>query len=431
MNDSIMKKRREMLRAWSGGAAVAGILGLGLGAASASSATASPAHSQGLRPLYQRKKTVKSISQPTLASSPIPDQDVRTLRRLTFGFLEQDLVEFRALDSDFDTRLQLWVDAQLNGISPVYPPTALTDSSLHAVINDPATNFETLTDSLTTLWQERVVAEPPWPEYLYPVIETQFLALIRAVHSEWQLGEVLADFWHGHFSVDGLKFEVSPVFVHYDRDVIRPHMLGNFRDMLEAVTQSTAMMYYLDNVFNTRYGANENFGRELQELHTLGAVHSFGFTPEVDIPAATAMPGSNTVLPAGLKAGYSEVDVRQVTYCLTGWTISNRSNDQANTGEYIYYADWHQPGAKRVMGIDIAESGEDETHTVLDLLAMHPNTARYVCRKLCRRLIADDPPDSVVEAAALVFNDQWEAPDQLKQVVRTILLSPEFKAESK
>ncbi len=100
----------------------------------------------------------------------------------------------------------------------------------------------------------------------------------------------------------------------------------------------------------------------------------------------------------------------------------------ADTGEFVYYSNWHDTSTKRVLGIDITQSnGQDETEQVLDLLAMHPNTARYVCRKLCRRLISDNPPESIVEAAAVVFNDQWQAPDQLKQVVRTILLSTEFQ----
>jgi len=427
MNESVMEKRRAMLKAWSGTAGMAGLIGLGLSPGASNADMASATQLEGLRPLYSNRKATGTASPAALAASSPPDENVRALRRLTFGFREQDLADFLALDPDFDTRLQMWVDGQLNGYSPVYPPTAVTDPPLYTVISDPETNFETLTDSLATLWQERVVAEPPWPLYVYPLIETQYLALIRAVYSRWQLAEVLADFWHTHFSVDGGKFEVSPVFVHYDRDVIRPNMLGNFRDMLSAVTKSTAMMYYLDNVWNSRYGPNENYARELQELHTLGAVHSWGFTPEGDIPAATPMPGSSAVLPAGLKAGYSEADVRQVALCLTGWTISNPYTDGANTGQYVYWSNWHQSGAKRVMGIDIPSAGESETSQVLDLLAVHPNTARYVCRKLCRRLISDDPPESIVEAAAFVFNDQWQAPDQLKQVVRTILLSNEFK----
>lgn len=91
-----------------------------------------------------------------------------------------------------------------------------------AELNKPETGFTTMTDSLQSLWQEYVVAEPGWPHYNYPLVDTQYLTLLRSVHSKWQLAEVLADFWHTHFSVEGSKYEVAPVFVHYDRGVIRP-----------------------------------------------------------------------------------------------------------------------------------------------------------------------------------------------------------------
>ena len=380
----------------------------------------------GVTPLYVKGKKSPGLDQ--LKLSDTPDPHVRALRRLSFGYRPEDLSAMMAMGADLDERLTNWVDAQLAGFEGGLPTG--NDPELAALVNDPEVGFETVTDSLQTLWQEYRVAAPEWPHWMMPTIETQYLAFLRATHSRWQLGEVLADFWHTHFSVHGAKFEVAPTFVHYDRDVIRPNMLGNFRQMLEAVTQSTAMMYYLDNVFNSVFGPNENFAREIQELHTLGAINSYGFTREQDIPEAVPIAGSGAVLPAGLKAGYSERDVVSVTQCLTGWTISNPYNDGLNTGEYIYYPDWHDNSAKRVLGIDITETGEDEAHRVLDLLAVHPNTARYVCRKLCARLIGDDPPESIVEEAARVFNDQWQASDQLAQVVRRVILSDEFKSAS-
>lgn len=425
--------RRDVLKAGVlGSAALAG-----LGATIPSKASSSTNEAlKGLKPLYRKvqEQTPRSLPSTQLlpespkAISATPTAAIRALRRLGFGYHPPDLVAFEALGADFDEQLENWVDGQIAGYGPVYPPG--NDTSLMNVLNEPGTNFTTLDDSLETMWAERVVAEPDWPYYMYPLIETQYLTMLRAVYSEWQLGEVMADFWHTHFSVQGNKFEVAPVFVHYDRDVIRPNVFGNFRHMLEEVTKSTAMMRYLDNNINNKYGPNENFAREVQELHTLGAENSYGFQDEGDIPAATAIPGSSAVLPAGLKAGYSEADVVQVTLCLTGWTISTNYTDGNNTGTYIYHPDWHDESSKRVLGIDIIDSGEDEFKAVMDLLAVHPETARYVCRKLCRRLISDNPPESVVEAAAQVFNDQWQAADQLAQVVRTIILSDEFKAAS-
>jgi len=428
MKEQLKQPRRTVIKTGLGAAGAVSLAGIGYSwpvKALEPGSVKTQGRFSGLKPLYSASSAGKQSDPSGAAISATPDEHVRALRRLTFGYKPEDLTALLALDDNFDDRLQKYVDAQLNGYQPAWPP--VNDPPLSAIVNDPSSNWETMGDSLTTLWQERVVAEPPWPQYQYPVIETQLMGLNRAIYSQWQLAEILADFWHTHFSVEGVRFGIAPVFVHYDRDVIRTHLLGNFRQMLEAVTQSTAMMYYLDNVSNTRWGPNENFAREVQELHTLGAVNSYGFTPENEIPEATPLIGSSTVLPTGLKAGYSEADVVQVTLCLTGWTISNQWTDGNNTGEFIYYDAWHEPAAKRVLGQDIVATGENETREVLDLLAKHPNTARYVCRKLCKRLISDDPPESIVEAAAVVFNDQWQAADQLKQVVRTIILSNEFK----
>jgi uncharacterized protein (DUF1800 family) len=419
-------KRREVLKAGTGTLGAAGLLALGLNPSQAKTSAQPPS----FKPLYKKKDKQKTLSslQGTDSFDPIatvPTAEIRALRRLTFGYKPQDLAAFLALGGNFNLRLQKYVNDQLDNCQSTFPPT--NDPDLMAELNKPSTGFTTLQDSLQTLWQDRVVAAPDWPIYTYPLVDTQYLTLLRCVHSKWQLAEILADFWHTHFSVEGSKFEVAPVFVHYDRDVIRPNMLGNFRQMLEAVTKSTAMMRYLDNASNTRWGPNENFARELQELHTLGAVHSYGFTPEQNIPAATPIAGSSAVLPAGLKAGYSEQDVRQATLCLTGWTISTQWSDGLNNGQYLYQSNWHDESSKHLLGIDITGSGEAEVEQILDMLAVHPNTARYVCQKLCKRLIGDNPPDSIVESAALVFNDQWQSADQLKQVVKTIILSDEFK----
>lgn len=415
MPHSSLYGRRDWLRS-AGMGALSALAAPGLARAG------SDAEPSDLVPLYRKSETTKADA--SAKASAAPSAEVRALRRLGFGYRPTDLTHFNSLGGSFSQRLAAYVDEQLNGYHPAWPP--VNDPNLTAVLA--GSNFETLTDSLATMWQERVVADPGWPVAYYPVFEIQYLAFLRATYSQWQLAEVLADFWHTHFSVNGTGFLIGSVFVHYDRDVIRAHMLGNFRQMLEAVAKSTAMMVYLDNLSNHKDGPNENYARELQELHTLGAVHSYGFTPAAQIPAVQPLAGSSAALPAGLKAGYSEADVRSVTRCLTGWSISNEWTDGANTGLYIYLPDWHDTNPKAVMGVPITQTGEQEFRQVLDILAVHPNTARYVCTKLCRRLIGDNPPNSVIENAARVFNDQWQAPDQLKQVVRAIILSPEFSA---
>ena len=426
-----MKHRREFLK--TGAIGAVGLAGAGLLTPALAATTNKTSAAHSLKPLYSKKAAkARSLSLPKTVAAP--SQELRALRRLSFGIAPGDLNYFNSLGANFDIRLSTWVNEQLNSYQPGYPPSQANDPDLYTALNATNVTFPTLDDSLTTLWQERVVADPPWEQRAVPAFETQRIAFVRAAYSRWQLAEILADFWHTHFSVDGLGFVSGPTFVHYDRDVIRVNMLGNFRAMLEAVTKSTAMMFYLDNVSNTRFGPNENYARELQELHTLGAVHSYGFTDEAQIPNATtaqfAGSAANASFPTGMKAGYSEDDVASVTRALTGWSISNEFNDELNSGQYLFHSDWHEfnnSQPKRVMGVDIPSNGEQEVHTILDMLAMHPNTARYVCEKLCRRLISDDPPTSIVEAAAFTFNNLWNQSNQLTEVVKTIVLSNEFK----
>ena len=149
----------------------------------------------GLKPLYSSSSKGQQAGVSGGALSATPDEHVRALRRLTFGYKPEDLTALLALDDNFDDRLQQYVDAQLNGYQPAWPP--VNDPPLSAIVNDPASNWETMGASLATLWQDGVVADPPWPLYQYPVIETQLMGLNRAIYSQWQLAEILADFWRG------------------------------------------------------------------------------------------------------------------------------------------------------------------------------------------------------------------------------------------
>ena len=417
-----VNNRRKIL--YAGGMGAAGLLSGGL--LSGSLAQAQGMQSSRYRPLYSKNPPAFTVATD---SSNTPSSEVRALRRLSFGLKPGDVDVFMTLGNDFDERLTAYVNAQLNNyIPPTKTNLTPNDPALTAALSAEDVVLDTLDSSLETLWQQnRVLA----PRRYDPLIETQRFAFMRAVYSEWQIVELLADFWHTHFSMDGEDFDVAPVFVHYDRDVIRQHMLGNFRAMLEAVAKSTAMLYYLDNVSNSKWGPNENYARELQELHTLGAVHSYGFSTP---PAVTPLVGSTVTLPTGLKNGYTEADVLNVTRALTGWSVDNGwyngQTTRPNSGAFVYDDFWHDTDPKAVLGIGITSSGEQEGQDILDLLAQHPNTARYVCSKLCRYFISDDPPNAIVESAALVFHNQWQAPDQLTQVVKAILLSDEFKAAS-
>jgi len=228
--------------------------------------------------------------------------------------------------------------------------------------------------------------------------------VIRAVHGVNQLQEVLVDFWFNHFNVyiaDGFARPSTP---SYERDAIRPHVLGRFRDLLGATAQHPAMVFYLDNYLNTvaRSGAggrivggiNENYGRELMELHTLG-----------------------------VDAGYTQADVVDAARCFTGWGIDNLRA----SGQFVYRPAAHDPGAKAVFGLTLGSGGgKDDGDRLLDHLARHPATARFVSRKLAERLVADDPSDAIVDRGARTF---LSTDGDIAEVVKTLVGSTEFWAE--
>ncbi|MEZ4677241.1 MAG: DUF1800 domain-containing protein [Caldilineaceae bacterium] len=206
------------------------------------------------------------------------------------------------------------------------------------------------------------------------------------------------------------------------RDVIRANVLGNFRTMLEAVAKSPAMLYYLDNQSDSGGNPNENYARELFELHTMGAENYLGVVPltiNTDGSYTHPAPKDST----GRPLLYVDADVYGATTCFTGWRIDE------NSGLFVFDDDAHFPYAKIVLGRLIPEAqGIKDGSDVLDLVAKHPGTARHLCRKLCRRLISDNPPERIVQEAADVFMVNVNAPDQLQKVTRTILLSPEFQS---
>ena len=330
---------------------------------------------------------------------------VRVLGRMGFGPRPGDVEAFNALGATDEARVAAYVEQQLD-------PAGIDDSDVEARLV--AAGMNTLAKSREQLWAEHVANDPEWYVRLRPAIETERAAFLRALYSKRQLVEVLADFWHDHFNVYGWDYISAPMWVHYDRDVIRGNMLGNFRAMLEAVAGSPAMLVFLDNYTNSVAGPNENWARELFELHALGAENYLGvISPDEVAHDAQGRP-----------VGYTDNDVYEATRCFTGWTYDN------DTGATVFRTDWHDRFQKNVLGRWVAPNQPPfkDGRDVLDFLATHPGTARFIARKLCRRLIADEPPQNVVDAAAAVFAANTGAPDQLAQVVRVILLSPEFAA---
>ena len=269
--------------------------------------------------------------------------------------------------------------------------------------------------------------------------------VLRAAYSERQLEEVLVDFWFNHFNVFSGKGQVRMYLNEYERDAIRPHVLGRFRDLLTATAQSPAMLFYLDNwqsaapegaapsapdsrgpnaragrrplnrpdrprpgaapaqvrtpaelppaLPGRRRGLNENYAREIMELHTVG-----------------------------VDGGYTQQDVHNVARAFTGWTIANPRQG----GGFYFDPRMHDDGEKIVLGRKLAAGGgRKDGEDVIALLARHPSTARFISTKLARRFVADEPPPALVERAAATFR---ESDGNIRDVVRTIVTSPEFFA---
>jgi uncharacterized protein (DUF1800 family) len=238
--------------------------------------------------------------------------------------------------------------------------------------------------------------------------------LYRAIYSNRQLEEQMADFWFNHFNVYMDKGADRILTSTYERDAIRPHVFGKFRDLLEATAQSPAMLFYLDNwqsvsselgqrdINRARLrakgkqsrGLNENYARELMELHTLG-----------------------------VDGGYTQKDIIEVARCFTGWTISQPNRG----GEFIYNDRVHDKGEKIVLGVKISGGGgRDDAEKVLDILARHPATARFISTKLAKKFVADDPPPALIERMAKTFHD---TDGDIRAVLSAMFESKEFFSE--
>ncbi|MBK5255018.1 MAG: DUF1800 domain-containing protein [Vicinamibacteria bacterium] len=232
----------------------------------------------------------------------------------------------------------------------------------------------------------------------------QTAKLTRSVHSQNQLEEMLADFWFNHFNVNINDNFVRYSIQSYERDAIRPNVLGKFETLLRATAEHPAMLYYLDNYLSQAartvngrliQGLNENYGRELLELHTVG-----------------------------VDAGYTQADVYEAARAFTGWGIDNL----ARGGNFVYRSANHDTGSKSAFGLALAAGGQqDDGQRLIRYLATHPATARFISTKLARRFVADDPPQSLVDR----MTETWLASEgDIKAVMKTMIGSSEFWAEA-
>lgn len=344
------------------------------------------------------------------------------LGRLGFGprpGSQFSIEHFNGLGTDDDARLTAFVDEQL---APTRDGDGnVVDTEVDARLAIP--EYETLNKSFDQLWSDyEVNGAPSGGTYVrdYPIREGERAVFVRALYSRWQLIEQLADFWHDHFSVYGYDRYAAPTWTAWDRDVIRRHSLGNFRAMLQATFESPAMLYFLDNFINRAPSFNENYAREILELHTLGAINYLG--PELQQSEVPHIPDGADG--AGLPIGYVDADVYELARALTGWTFGNGSNGTTNDGHPAFVNNWHDIGQKTVLGAFVPANTPPPTEiaTFLDAIAMHPGTGRHIALKLARRFLGDDPPAAVVDHAAHVFYVNRQAPDQIAQTLRALLL---------
>lgn len=357
-----------------------------------------------------------------------------------------DIAYFESLGADDDTRLANYIEEQLN-------PQSIPDPDLDQRFAAHAASFAVMNQSLATAFSVRECQG--FDEYTRPYREVEKAAFNRAVYSRRQLLEVMVDFWHNHFNIFAGADEDTYVSWHsWDRDVIRTHALGNFFNLLHASARHPAMLEYLDNYANSKGGFNENYARELFELHTLGSENYRGLELPLNIEALPSNPyaglGDTDLDSASNGNGvaishpsrsfakyYVDSDVYEAARALTGWRYSD-TNVGANCGSGAFFTnqDDHDNAGKSVLGRGFTTHKADltaelEGRMVLKMAAWHPGTATYIARKLCRRLICDEPPESVVQAAAEAFYAARKAPDQIKRVLRVILNSPEFKDPSR
>jgi uncharacterized protein (DUF1800 family) len=351
---------------------------------------------------------------------------LHALNRLGFGARPGDV------DKVLKDGVDVWIEHQLHPEAipdretearlAQYPTLKMSDDQIAKEFYQPvlAMRRELKADGGRAAADPKTVQElrqeiPPDKRPQRLVQELNDQRLIRAVDSDRQLNEVMVDFWYNHFNVFAGKDIDRYLITGYERDVLRPHIWGRFEDLLMATAKSPAMLYYLDNARSVaapenrpqraqrvmsrvmpanaqQGGLNENYAREIMELHTLG-----------------------------VDAGYTQKDVTELARVFTGWTISR---PQQGDVSFVFRPALHDVSAKTVLGIHFpAGGGEEEGERMIKVLAHHPATAHHIAYQLCQRLVSDNPPKALVDRVAKRFVD---TDGDLRQVVRAVIDSPEF-----
>ena len=364
-----------------------------------------------------------------LAPLDAEERALHALNRLAYGARPSDVAAIRSEGAS--AWLERFIAQQLDPRS-IEVPAALqarleTLDTLSLSQSDLLARFRKVVQAATAAQQRAApaadgTASPPTDdvlanarrEFIRPVVlQAAHARLARAIDSPAQLQEVLVEFWFNHFNVFVGKGQVSVLAGAYERDAIRPFVLGRFRDMLGATAKHPAMLLYLDNALSVKAGyrapafaqanpnatrlsgLNENYARELMELHTLG-----------------------------VDGGYTQHDVTELARIFTGWTVDQRAARAGIGGSlFVFDPGRHDNGSKQWLGRRVDGAGQSEGEMALDVLAAHPSTARHIAHKLAQAFVADDPPPTLVQRLSDRF---LQTGGDLRAVMQALISADEF-----
>ncbi|MEJ6716978.1 MAG: DUF1800 domain-containing protein [Akkermansiaceae bacterium] len=299
------------------------------------------------------------------------------LNRTTFGPTPSEYARVKGLGETEESAIAAFLDEQLE-------PDELEDNRAQRAVR----RFEAIHAPLGEMYEYKEA---------FLLEQLTRATLVRATRSKRQLFEVMTHFWSDHFNIDVSKKECRWLKAADDREVVRKNALGNFSDLVRASALSPAMLWYLDGRENRKRNSsetpNENYARELLELHTLG-----------------------------VGGGYTQKDVMEVARCLSGWTV--RDKGRFYKGRVEFFSDAHDDGSKIVLGHEIASGGgEKDLDDVLEIVCEHASTARYLAKKLCIRFIADEPSNESIEATAKAFSSSR---GDILTTLRAVFATDEF-----
>jgi len=332
-------------------------------------------------PHHVESPTQTTVPQPvlnpiqTVVPSPaiIPDGEkllLHTLRRTTFGPTPELFDQARRLGLD------VFIEEQLSADS-------IPDPEIDSLLR-PFSTLKMTAGERLQLGENSISARE--------LIES---TILRQWYSHRQIFEMMVDFWGNHFNIYIGKFLCKVLKTDDDLYTIRPNALGKFRDLLYASAKSPAMLIYLDQAESLGESPNENYARELMELHTVG-----------------------------VESGYSHHDVAELARVLTGWTVSGPRNTKIGAGIYYFDPEIHDYSEKHVMGMMISPTGQSEGEMILDMLASHTSTAHFISRKFARRFVSDSPDPALVDMLSQVFT---QSDGDTRQIFRALLNSDQFK----